>query len=239
MSCGIASARSLAGSERASEAIACPLTADPVPCCGPPVDIVGIDCCLPTVVTCPRVTIGATPNPSSGTQAVTITGRVFGFPIGQQVTLLQRSAGERSFEPIATVNSGATGLYKIVRSAALVSTNRQWDVIADGLSSPLIGELVRAVVTVKLSATEIAAGGSVRFSGRVAPSHAGGPLQLEEHTAAGWREIARIRLNRSSSYTVVRSFPRAGKLQLRVAMAADPLNFRSYSRTVRIAVRPR
>ena len=162
---------------------------------------------------------------------------MYGFAVKQQVTLWQRAASHRSFEPVAVVSAGAAGSYRIVRPAALVTTNVQWYVSATGVSTSIISERVRAVITIKPSALATNAGGSVRFTGHVAPSHAGGRVELQEHAAGGWREVAPISLNRSSNYSLVRSFPRAGRVRLRVAMAADALNIRSYSRTVRLAVR--
>jgi hypothetical protein len=206
------------GAHPVSGIVICPLASPgrTTTCCEPPT-VFPIPCCRPSIP-CPaeRVTIAARPDPSWAGGRVRITGTVLGGRAAMVVTLWQRLPGG-SLQQVAQTTTGATGSYRFVRSG--VETNREWFVAASTGASATVEQRVHAVVTLSVA--------GLHAHGHVTPSHAGERILFEQHTAAGWRVIARPRLNRSSNYVV--TLLGRGEVDFRAVFPGDERNIRSSS----------
>jgi hypothetical protein len=235
-----------ASADHRSPAILCPGAYSP-PCCGPVVAQPGvipccmpvaaspgvIPCCVPTKFNCPLLTISSSGDPSSARQAIKITGRLtpVGSP-GAAVTLWQELPGQSSFNRVAQAKTDSTGAYRFTRRAGSVRTNRSWYVTALSLRSATWAQMVKAVLSLSISAKKTAAGENVTFRGRVTPSHAGERIRLQEH-AGGWKTFTSARLTAGSTFSVRESFAGSGAALVRAALSADSRNIASHSATVR------
>ena len=119
---------------------------------------------------------------------------------------------------------------------ARVASNRWWYVTAAGLRSGSVHQRVAAPITLYPSETLAAPSDQVTFSGRIAPSHAGQRVVLEQLGPAGWQPVAQGNLNRSSSFSIVYAFPTEGSYQVRAYLRWGARNINSYSVPVTVAV---
>jgi hypothetical protein len=219
---GIALAASVPTSH-VSGMIVCPLESSRIlttTCCGPPVVTAGtaaVVCCAAAAqIACPvGITVASTPNPSTAGKRVTIAGRWSGGTA--TAVLWQRLPSSKSFQRAAQTTTGSSGQFQFVRNG--VKTNREWYVTVGTDRSATLGQRVRAVVT-------IAALGR-KAHGHVTPNHRGERILFEQHTTAGWRVIARPRLNRNSDYSV--RLPGRGEVDFRAVFPGDARNIRSIS----------
>jgi hypothetical protein len=205
-----------------TRAIVCPLEPNDTitpPCCGPPVATAGFVCCgTPEPITCPvGVTLSSSANPSVAGQKITLSGRWPGNTAGRSVVLWQELPGAKAFAKVATTKTGSFGEFRFVRKG--VETNREWYVAVGSDRSPMIEQLVKAVVTLKLTGHTL--------HGRVTPDHAGERVIFEQHSLSGWRVLARPLLNRDSAYSVAP--PGHGEIDFRVVFPGDRRNVRSWA----------
>jgi hypothetical protein len=212
-----------------------PVVAQPraIPCClgtaGPNI----IPCCVPTVINCPGITIASSRDPSTARQSVNITGRLAtASSAGATVTLWQELPGQQAFHSLAQTQTDSTGNYTLTRPAGSVKTNRSWYVSALALKSLTLVQMVKAVVSLTVSAKKTGAGETVTFKGKVAPSHAGARIRLQVKGATGWRTIASVRLTAGSTFSMRESFLGSGSALVRATLGADSRNIVSYSRAV-------
>ncbi|MDQ6744428.1 MAG: alkaline phosphatase family protein [Actinomycetota bacterium] len=183
-----------------------------------------------------RPTISAQPNPSTAGERVVIHGRVpFARP-GTGVVLWHRLPYHRRFTRVLVTRTRRGGRYVIVRRGGVVQTNRRWYVVARGRRSRTMFQRVHALVTLSASSMSVDPGTTVTFSGHVEPRHAFGNVRLEQQFGSGWRLVARVRLNRSSDYSVSEQLATAGTLAFRTVLDRDPRNIRSTSPTVPVTV---
>jgi hypothetical protein len=207
-----------------------------LPCCVPVVTEPSlIPCCVPTIIKCTALlTISSSRDPSTARQAVEISGRVMPATgaAGTTATLWQELPGQKSFHRVAQTKTDSTGAYKFRRQAGSVQTNRSWFVAAIGLKSLPLTQMVKAVVSLTVSAKKTGNGESVTFKGHVTPSHAGERIRLQERSATGWKLIASVRLTGSSTFSMRKSFVGSRSALVRAALGADSRNVASHSATV-------
>jgi len=219
-----------------------------IPCCPPPATTTPrVECCLP--VTCcaaipclaQRLTIAATPDPSTEGRLVTISGRLFSSPAaGVNIALWQELPGQHVFRQIAQTTTDSAGNYEFVRGKGSVQVNRSWYVTAStgGVPRSLTWiQQVRAVLKLRSSPASAAHGQAFTLNGLVTPSHAGEEVALQEQVGASWKTIGSGRLGRGSTFSLRHSFNSKGVVVLRVVLAGDARNVRSASVPMKLHVR--
>ena len=183
------------------------------------------------------VTIASSPNPSRAGQPVLLSGQVLGRGgPGVPVMLWRKRPLDGSFHSAFRTTADTAGHYAVMATGSDLDVNTEWYAEADGVSSPIATQRVRALVTLTTSTTAAAPGQAVRFRGHVTPSHAGEEIQLQQLNAAGaWNLIATAAVNRASNYSLAFKFT-TGRAQVRAVLAADSRNVQSFSPAVSVDV---
>ncbi|MGI8429785.1 MAG: alkaline phosphatase family protein [Solirubrobacteraceae bacterium] len=206
-------------------------------------------CCPRNAVCVSPLSISSAPDPSTAAAQVSISGALrASAPVSSRVLLWQRLSGGRRFHLLEVTSTDASGHYVFALAAGAVPTNREWYVTAGGPRSALVYQRVHALITLRTgtpstastaSTTSVATaipGDQVRLSGRVTPSHAGQRVVVQQRFGQRWVTIARPRLGRQSHFFLGHRFRHAGTAHVRVVLAGDPRNIRSYSRVLKISV---
>jgi hypothetical protein len=185
----------------------------------------------------PSLTIGASADPISYGQSVTISGTVTpGAKV--PVTLLARTARQRGFAPVSEVSTDPSGKYKFPAQSPIYSTF--YKVKAAGESSAVLYEGVKDVLIAKVSATSVQVGQSLTFSGTVEPDHTGHVIYLERLNASGTgfhvRQVSVVR--DGSAFSIVHQFYDAGTKVFRVYIPGGPENQGAVSQLFTIQVGP-
>ncbi|MFI5009749.1 MAG: hypothetical protein ACHQDY_05680 [Solirubrobacterales bacterium] len=199
----------------------------------------------------PALTIGASANPISFGQPVTITGTLRGGA-SKPVTLLARTRGQ-AFAPIALVMSDPSGnytfppqtpanstFYQVTTATQVVCVRAPCPAGEGPLRSAVLFEGVRDVLTAQVSATTVQAGGTLTFTGSVAPSHPGHVLYLERQNASGqgFHVVQLGVMSPNSSFTIVHTVYDAGPKVFRIHIPGGPENQGAVSQLFDIQVTP-
>jgi hypothetical protein len=189
----------------------------------------------------PQLTIQASADPIVFGETVTISGRL--ATQGEQpVTLLARGRHQRGFARMAEITTNAAGEYSFSPQTPVNSIF--YRVVADSrvcpppppgaaaclairrLSSAVLYEGVRDVLTAQVSATAVLAGQSVIFSGTVAPDHTGHVIYLERQDAhsPGFHVVQVSLVGPGSTYSIVHQLYVPATKVLRVAIPGGPEN---------------
>jgi phospholipase C len=195
------------------------------------------------VVACPpnhrlpcgsSLTIGASANPAPAGTPVVISGLLKGRAIaGARVTLSRRLPWQHGFHRVARTRADRHGRYAFTLHPG---TNSVYVVLGSGVRSRTLTLGVRALVPLISSTPTPDTGAVVSFSGQVLPRHPGGYVTIEQRTDAGWRRLARVRLDAHSTYVLRRVFTISGARVLRAAFAGDAKNAFSASAPILINV---
>jgi hypothetical protein len=200
----------------------------------------------------PALTIQASADPIAFGEAVTISGKLASGP-NQPVTLLSRTRRQHGFARVAQVSTNAAGeysfppqtpvnstFYQVVGSGqpCLVRRGRVRHCKAERLSSAVLYEGVKDVLTAQVSATTVPAGQTVTFSGTVSPDHTGHVIYLERQNAhgPGFHVIQVTFVGAGSIYSIVHRFYVPGTKVLRVYIPGGPENQGAASQPFTIAV---
>jgi phospholipase C len=184
-----------------------------------------------------RLTIRASPNPSSRGAKVVISGTLGGRKVAHvRLSLYQRLGSSGRFRRLVRTRTDGAGGYRIVRSAGIVVTNRQWYVTAHGLRSRTVTERVHATVALSATSTAVDAGQAVTLQGTVKPARAGTPVTIEQLTRGGWEPLATATLAAGSAYAATPTFTQGGPVEVRAVFAGDGRNVRSTSDPITINV---
>jgi hypothetical protein len=196
----------------------------------------------------PALTIAASADPILFGQPVTITGALTGG-VNWPVTLEARTDGQR-WAPVAQVNTDAHGNYTFPAQSPVNSTfyavraaDPRCDIKAcpaRRLTSAVLYEGVRDVLSAQVSATTVQAGGQLTFTGSVAPSHAGHVIYLERQNASGTGfHVVRVGVvSPDSSYSIVHTVYDPGTKVFRVFIPGGPENLGAASQPFTIQVTP-
>jgi len=196
----------------------------------------------------PALTIAASADPILFGQSATITGVLAGG-VNWPVTLLARTDGQR-WAPVAQASTDAHGNYAFpaqspVNSAfyAVRAADPTCDIKACPtrmLTSAVLYEGVRDVLSAQVSATTVQAGGQLTFSGAVAPSHAGHVIYLERQNATGtdFHVVQVGVVNPDSTYSIVHTVYDPGTKVFRVYIPGGPENLGAASQPFTIQVNP-
>jgi hypothetical protein len=184
----------------------------------------------------PALTIGASADPISYGQQVVISGVLAGGAT-QPVTLLGRT-DQQSFAPVAQATTDGAGNYSFAAQTPVNSTYYQ--VTGGGRSSAILFEGVKDVLTAAASASSVAAGQTVTFSGAVAPDKTGHVIYLQRQNAAGsdFHTVQVARVGGGSTYSIVHRFYEPGTKVLRILIPGGPENQGAASPAITITVTP-
>jgi hypothetical protein len=176
-----------------------------------------------------RLTIAAVPNPIIAGESLLIYGQLHGADVANQlIKLFVRRGSAASFFEIGATRTDTTGLYEFTRAVGVVQTNRSWFVRGPGgAQSRTTNEGVAALVSIGASATLATTGKSLVFSGRVALSHPGEKVLLQQQTelsGGGWRTIATVVTGPRSHFRVTHRWVIPGDYTVRAVLPADANN---------------
>jgi hypothetical protein len=170
----------------------------------------------------PLLTIQASADPISFGQPVTISG-VLASGAGKPVTLFARTANQHGFAPVAQGLTAVGGSYTFAPVLPVYSTFYQ---VRAGVSSAVLYEGVKDVLTAQVSRTTLPAGQSLTFSGAVAPDHTGHVIYLERQNASGdgFHVVQVGTVGPGSAYSIVHTLYDAGTKIFRVMIPGGPEN---------------
>jgi hypothetical protein len=202
----------------------------------------------------PALTIQASADPIAFGETVTISGKVASGP-DETVTLLARGRRQHGFVAIAQVSTNAAGEFSFPPQSPVNSTF--YRVQASGepicppgaacpllrvrrISSAVLYEGVKDVLTTQVSATTVQAGQSVTFSGTVSPDHTGHAIYLERQNAhgPGFHVVQVGFIGAGSAYSIVHRLYVPGMKVLRVSIPGGPENQGASSAPFTIQVTP-
>jgi phospholipase C len=181
------------------------------------------------------LTIASAPNASTDGQSVLISGRLRGPRRGHALVLLwRRLPGRRHFHPTTAARTDRAGRYSI---QVRLDGNRWWYVTARGFRSRTVHQRVRALIGLTASETRAAPGEQVTFAGKVAPSHAGRSVVLQQLSPTGWQSVGQGVLGPTSAFSIGYAFPSEGSYELRAYLRWGAHNINSYSPALTVTVR--
>jgi hypothetical protein len=185
----------------------------------------------------PALTIESSADPISYGQPVTVSGKIEAAT-PTTLTLLARTRLQHGFVPVATSTSGAGGTYSFPVQTPTQSTF--YKVTGAGKTSSRLFEGVRYGVTASASASSVAAGQPVTFSGTVTPAHAGHPVYLQalSGSGVGYHTVEVAQVAADGTFTIAHSFYAASTRKLRVKVPGDPENQGTATVAVALEVTP-
>jgi len=200
----------------------------------------------------PALTIQASADPISFGETVTIGGKLAGGA-NQPVTLLARTARQHGFARVAQVSANAAGEYRFPPQSPVNSTFYRVQAsdpscyapgpavrACKALSSAVLYEGVKDVLTAQVSSTTVQAGQSITFSGTVAPDHTGHVIYLQRQDASGtdFHVVQVGVLGAGSTYSIVHRVYDPGTKVFRVYIPGGPENQGAVSLPFTIQVTP-
>jgi hypothetical protein len=204
----------------------------------------------------PQLTIQASADPIASGEAVTISGKVASGG-GRSVTLMARTVHQPGFTPVAQASTNASGEYSFPAQSPVNSTFYRVDagqiacrptpvavacpdIALRPVSSAVLYEGVKDVLTAQVSSTTVQAGQSVTFAGTVAPDHAGHVIYLERQNAhlPGFHVIQVSFVGAGSAYSITHRLYDAGMKVLRIYIPGGPDNQGAASQPFTIQVNP-
>jgi hypothetical protein len=168
---------------------------------------------------------------------VTISG-VLSSGAGKTVTLQARTrTAHKELTTVAIATTEAGGAYKFVLTPL---QNTRYHVSGDGLSSAILFQGVKYVLTPGVPATTVQAGQPLTFSGTVVPGNAGKPVYLErENSSGGGFHVADVgSVGAGGAYSITDFLFGSGKAVFRIKVSGDPANQQAVSAPFQIEVTP-
>jgi hypothetical protein len=210
----------------------------------------------------PALTIQSSADPIAFGESATIGGKVTAG--GEQpVTLLARTVHQHGFAPVAQSMTNAAGEYSFPAQSPVNSTFYRVQATAGAgccppgasclrsapscpaivrrrMSSAVLYEGVKDVLTAQASSTAVQAGQTVMFSGTVSPDHTGHVIYLERQNAQapGFHAIQVWFVGAGSAYAIPHRFYEPGAKLVRVYVPGGPENQGAASAPFSIAVGP-
>jgi hypothetical protein len=201
----------------------------------------------------PELTIQASADPIASGEMVTISGKL-ALGASRSLVLMAHTARQPGFTPVAQTISNSAGEYSFPSQMPVNSTFYRVDagqpVCPSGevcpalalkpISSAVLYEGVKDVLTARASPTTVQAGQSVTFSGTVSPDQTGHVIYLERQNARGpgFHVVQLSFVEVGSSYTIVHRFYDVGTKLLRVYIPGGPDNQGAASASFTIQVNP-
>ncbi|MGH2865399.1 MAG: hypothetical protein ACRDJX_09145 [Solirubrobacteraceae bacterium] len=186
----------------------------------------------------PALTIDASADPIPYGQQVTITGKA-DVSAGETVRLLERTARQGGFAPVAEVPTNASGEYRFPAQSPVYST--YYEVRGGEVSSAVLYEDVGDALKATLSpGTTIQDGQALKLEGSVSPEHAGHVIYLERENRAGaaFHVVEISTLTGASTYSIAHTLYTIGTSVFRVRIPGDRQNGGAVSQPFTIDVTP-
>jgi hypothetical protein len=183
----------------------------------------------------PNLTLNTSANPIGEGQPVTLTGTVKGAS-NAAVTLFGHTA-MAAWGIVATGKTSASGDYTFTQAPA---TSTYYKVQSGGVSSAVLFEGVKYVLTASVSATTVQAGQPLTFSGTVNPAAAGHVVYLERQNAigTGFHVVYVGAVTTTGTYSITDNLFGTGSAVFRVKVPGDPANQATSSSLFTITVTP-
>ncbi len=203
----------------------------------------------------PKLTIQSSADPIVFGEAATISGKVAAGG-AQLVTLLARTVHQRGFAPVAQVTANAEGEYAFPPQSPVNSTFYRVKgaggaqlcppdepcpaIFRRPVSSAVLYEGVKDLLTAQASSTTVQAGQSITFSGTVSPDHTDHVIYLERQNARGpgFHVIQVWLIGAGSAYAISHHFYEPGAKLVRVYIPGGPENQGAASAPFDITVTP-
>jgi phospholipase C len=184
------------------------------------------------------VTISVAPNPSQADSPAVISGRVSGTAragANASVTIWRMLPGGPGFHSVFRAHATRSGRYAVIVPAGAVSTSSEWYAAADGVSSAVVIQSVRARVTITSSDLLPIPGERIVLHGHLTPRHRGTRMLLERLTGGGWQLLGEPALNSASNFALAVRLP-SGSTRLRAVFPGDARNTPSTSPPLELGV---
>ncbi|HEY5194720.1 MAG TPA: hypothetical protein VIJ39_12745 [Solirubrobacteraceae bacterium] len=204
----------------------------------------------------PELTIQASADPIILGEAVTISGKL-AIGASRSLTLMAHTARQPGFSPVAQTTTNSSGEYSFLAQSPVNSTFYRVDagqsvclpgpvatacpdIALRPVSSAVLYEGVKDVLTAQASPITAQAGQSVTFSGTVSPDHTGHVIYLERQNArgTGFHVIQLSFIGAGSAYSIAHQFYDTGSKVVRVYIPGDPENQGAASQPFTIQVTP-
>ncbi len=203
----------------------------------------------------PRLTIQASLDPIAFGETVTISGKLASGAV-RPVVLLARTGRHGVFASVAQVSTNSAGEYSFPPQSPINSTFYRVRTVSPvpcppgekcprrarlgHLSSAVLFEGVKDVLTAQVLPTTVQAGQSITVSGTVAPDHTGHVIELERQNAhtPGFHVIQVSFVGAGSSYSIVHQLYDSGTKVLRVHIPGGPENEGASSQPFTVQVTP-
>jgi hypothetical protein len=185
----------------------------------------------------PNLTLESSQDPIPFGQTITLSGAIKAGA-NQQLTLLARKRTPGStFTPVATTTSGSEGKYSFGQAP---QENTSYRVTGAGISSAVLFEGVKYVLTAAASAGTVQSGQAVTFSGTVAPIRAGHVVYIERENqfGGGFHVVDAGTVGEDGKYSIAHTAFGQGKQVFRVKVPGDPANQAVSSATFSVTVTP-
>jgi len=185
----------------------------------------------------PKLTINSSNDAVSYGAPVTISGILAGGA-DKTVTLLARPRLVTGFTSIASAPTNEAGEYKFVIASA--ARNTFYQTTGEGISSAVLFQGVKYVLTAGVSATKATAGTAVTFSGTVTPGHEGHVVYLERQnkSGSGFHVVNVGTVSGTGTYSIEEHLFGSGSQLYRVRVPGDPENQAVSSSPFTIEVTP-
>jgi hypothetical protein len=187
----------------------------------------------------PLLTLNSSADPIPFGQSMTLSGVLKGGA-NQKVILLSHPRGSLPFTKVGEASTNGNGEYSFLEQPP---QNTSYRVTGASLSSAVLFEGVKYVLTAGVSATTVASGQPLTFSGTVIPTHPEHPghvvyLERENAFGGGFHVVDVGTVEPDSAYSIVHSVFGAGKQVFRVRVPGDPQNQAVSSSPFTIEVTP-
>jgi hypothetical protein len=202
-----------------------------------------------------ELTIQASAGPIASGENVTISGKLAGG--SRSLTLMAHTAAQPGFAPVAQVASNSVGEYSFPAQVPINSTFYRVDapggaapcrpgafacpdIALQPVSSAVLYEGVRDILTAKASSTNVQAGQVVTFSGTISPDHTGHVIYLERQNAqgTGFHVIQLQFVGAGSLYRITHRFYEVGSKMVRIYIPGGPENQGAASQPFTVQVNP-
>jgi hypothetical protein len=185
----------------------------------------------------PGLSIESSSDPIAYGSPVTFSGTT-ASGAGTTLTLLARTRAQTAFAPVATTVSGTGGKYSFAPQTPLQSTLYQ--VSGAGRTSAVLFEGVKYAVTAAPSASSVAIGQPLTFSGTVTPAVAGHPIYLQVLNPSGvaFHVVQVGTVGADGKYSITHTIYNTalGGRKFRVKVPGDPQNGGIASQSFTVAV---
>jgi len=187
----------------------------------------------------PLLTINSSADPIPFGQSTTISGVLKGGA-NEKVTLLSHPRGPLPFTKMGETSTNGNGEYSFLEQP---QQNTSYRVTGAGLSSAVLFEGVKYVLTAGVSATSVQSGQTLTFTGTAVPTHPEHPghvvyLERENAFGGGFHVVDVGTVEPDSAYSITHPVFGSGKQVYRVRVPGDPQNQAVSSSTFTIEVTP-